>query len=144
MNTATTPTPVHLWIIGVVLLLWNAVGAFDYSATQLKLDFYMSNFSQEQLDYFYGFPVWMVAAWATAVWSAVLGAVALLARKQWAVGLFALTLIGLLISSIYNFGMSDGAKIMGQEGVIFTGVIWLVSVLQLIYSRAMTKRGVLR
>ena len=25
----------------------------------------MSQFSQEQLDYFYGFPAWAVAAWAT-------------------------------------------------------------------------------
>lgn len=139
----TTSTPAHLWIVGVLLLLWNGMGAFDYSATQLKLDFYMSNFSQEQLDFFYGFPAWVVAAWATAVWSATLGALALLLKKRWAIGLFALAIIGLLITSIHNFGMTDGAEIMGQEGVIFSGVIWLVSVLQLVYARAMAKRGVL-
>ncbi|MCP4895894.1 MAG: hypothetical protein GY906_02880, partial [bacterium] len=35
-------TPIHLWIVGVLALLWNAMGAFDYLATQLKLEFYMS------------------------------------------------------------------------------------------------------
>ena len=45
-------TPMHLWIVGVLALLWNFMGAFDYLATQLKLESYMSNFTQEQLDYF--------------------------------------------------------------------------------------------
>ena len=56
MNTRTK-TPVHLWIIGVLTLLWNMMGAFDYTATHMKLDFYMSQFSAEQLEYFYGFPL---------------------------------------------------------------------------------------
>jgi hypothetical protein len=42
MNTTTPPathqkTPLHLWIVAVLALLWNAVGAFDYVATQLRL-----------------------------------------------------------------------------------------------------------
>ena len=42
-------TPVHLWIVGVLALLWNLMGAFDYLATQLELEFYMSGFTEEQL-----------------------------------------------------------------------------------------------
>ena len=34
-------TPVHLWIIGVLALLWNMMGAFDYLATKLQLDFWV-------------------------------------------------------------------------------------------------------
>ena len=30
-------TPVHLWIVGILALLWNLMGAFDYLATQLEL-----------------------------------------------------------------------------------------------------------
>ncbi len=54
-------TPVHLWIVGVLALLWSLVGAFDYLASQLKLDAYMSQFSEEQLAYFYGFPAWAIS-----------------------------------------------------------------------------------
>ena len=53
-------TPVHLWIVGVLALLWNLMGAFDYLATQLQLESYMSQFTEEQLAYFYGFPSWAV------------------------------------------------------------------------------------
>jgi hypothetical protein len=38
-------TPVHLWVIGVVALLWSLVGAFDYLATQLRLEFYVGQFT---------------------------------------------------------------------------------------------------
>jgi hypothetical protein len=32
----------HLWIVGVPAFLWNFMGAFDYLATQLKLESYMT------------------------------------------------------------------------------------------------------
>ena len=86
MNSNNVKAPVHLWIVGILALLWNAVGAFDYLATKLRLDFYMSQFTPEQLDYFYGFPTWMVAAWAVAVWGALLGSLGLLVRKAWEIG----------------------------------------------------------
>ncbi|MEX0892485.1 MAG: hypothetical protein WEB88_09975 [Gemmatimonadota bacterium] len=69
--TATPRTPVHLWVIGALALLWNSVGAFDYLMTQTRNEGYMGQFSAEQLEYFYGFPTWVVAFWALAVWGGV-------------------------------------------------------------------------
>ncbi len=34
-----TRTPVHLWIVGVLALLWKGMGAFDDLATQMRPDF---------------------------------------------------------------------------------------------------------
>ena len=92
MNGQTAKAPLHLWIVGVLAVLWNAIGAFDYSATQLRLEAYMSAFTPEQLEYFYGFPAWTVAAWAIAVWGALLGSIALLLRKAWAVWAFGISI----------------------------------------------------
>ena len=75
---ARSKTPVHLWIVGVLALLWNGMGAFDYLATQLELDFYMSQFTPEQLEYFNSFPKLMTACWAFAIWGAVAGTIGLL------------------------------------------------------------------
>ncbi len=136
-------TPIHLWVVGVLALLWYLMAVFDYLATQMRWEFYMGEFTPEQLDYFYGFPSWMVAAWAFAVWAGLAGAIGLLLRRSWAVWAFLVSLIGLALSTLYNFGMSDGAEIMGQTGVIFTVVIWIVAILLLWYSRKQARSGVL-
>lgn len=143
-NNPAARAPVHLWIVGILAVLWNAMGAFDYLATQLRLEFYMSNFSAEQLDYFYGFPAWMDAAWAIAVWGGLLAALLLLARRRLALTMFAISLAGIIVSSIYSFGLSDGMEMMGTGGAIFSLVIVLISIALLLYAMAMSRRGVLR
>lgn len=137
------PTPWHLWVIGVLTLVWNAIGAFDYLATQLQLEDYMAAFTPEQLDYFYGFPAWLVAFWALAVWSALAGSLALLFRSRLAVALFLISLVAMIVTSIHNFVFTNGAEVMEQAGVIFSIVIAVVAVLLVLYSRAMAARHVL-
>ena len=136
-------TPVHLWIVGILAVLWDAGGAFDYTATQYRIESYMANFTPEQLEYFYAFPAWMDAAWAIGVWGSFLGSLALLLRRSWAVWLFGASILGLAASTVYNFVLSNGAEMMGEGGTIFTGVIWVIVLFLFFYSRAMAKRGVL-
>jgi hypothetical protein len=143
MNDNRLKTPWHLWVIGIIALLWNAVGAFDYLATKLHFEPYMANFSQEQLDYFYGFPAWAVACWAVGVWGALFGSVALLLRKSWAVWLFGASIFGMVGTTIYNFVLTDGAAMMGEGATTFTAVIWAIALFLYGYSAAMAKRRVL-
>ncbi len=51
-NPEVDRRPLHLWVIGVVALLWNAMDAFDYVMTQTKNEAYMSAFTLEQLSFF--------------------------------------------------------------------------------------------
>ena len=143
MNATPAKPPVHLWIVAIVSLLWNAVGAFDYAATQLRLESYMSQFTPEQLEYFYVFPAWMDAAWAVGVWASLLGSLGLLLRKAWAVWLFGAAILGLAVSTVYNFVLSEGLAVMGSGAAIFTVVIWVIELFLLFYALAMTRRKVL-
>lgn len=141
---AARRAPVHLWIVGILSLLWNAMGAFDYLASQLEAEFYLSQFTPEQLEYFNAIPSWAVAAWALGVWGALAGSVGLLLRRAWAMWAFAVSILGLLFSSIYSFVLSKGVEVMGGGAMIFNGVIWAVAIFLLLYSRAQVKAGVLR
>ncbi len=143
MNQTTTKTPIHLWIVGIIAVLWNSVGAFDYIATQYRLESYMSQFTPEQLEYFYGFPVWMDAAWAIAIWASVLGSLSLLLRKALAVWLFGISILGMAVSTVYNFVLTDGMAVMGSEGATFTAVIWVIALFLYFYAKAMAARKVL-
>ena len=143
ISAAPARAPRHLWIVGVVTLLWNGVGAFDYMMTQTKNEAYMSAFTPEQLDYFYGFPSWVVAAWALAEWGGVLGSLLLLFRKQLAVPVLLVSLLSMVATTIYNFVLTDGMAVMGGEGATFSAVIFVVALGLWLYARAMRGRGVL-
>jgi hypothetical protein len=106
------------------------------------MDFYMSQFTQEQLDYFYGAPAWLTAVWAIAVWGGLAAALGLLLRRRWAVWLFAASLLALAISTAYN-AASGGFAIMGPEAVYFTIVIWVLAIFFVWYAHRMSKAGVL-
>ncbi len=144
--TDAVKTPLHLWVVGIVSLLWNAFGAFDYVMTKLKDPGYMAAFTPEQQAYFYGFPLWANVGWALGVWGSVLGSVLLLARSRHAVTAFALSLVGLAISSVYQFGMHYGdlERMFGIFPMIFTAVIWVIVIALFLYARAQAAKGVLR
>jgi len=141
--TGRATAPKHLWFIGIVALLWNAMGAFDYVMTETRNEAYMSSFDQAQLDYFYGLPVWFVALWAIAVWGGLLGSILLLLRKGLAVLVFAVSFVAMVISTIYSMGFSGGTQFMGPKEYAFSLAIFVVALGLWIYARAMRTRGVL-
>ena len=140
MNTVTW----RYWTICIVALLWNAFGAMDYVMTQTRNEAYMSQFTPEQLDYFYNFPAWVSFTWAIGVWGAVLGSILLLLRKAWAVWAFVASLAGIVSTAIYNFVLSDGLEIMGVGIALgFTIAVFVIGIGLFMFSRAMQQRGVL-
>ena len=136
-------TPRHLWVVGILGLLWNLMGVFDYLMTETRNEAYMSRFTPEQLEFFYGFPTWMVACYALAVWGGLLGTVLLLLRRRFATPVLLVSWLSMIATAIHNFGLSNGAEIMGTQGVIFTVFIFLIAMGLFLYARAMAKRGVL-
>ena len=143
-DTPASKPPVHFWIVAVLAVLWNAGGVFDYLATQIPLESYMSAFSEEQLAYFNGLPTWAVACWALATHAALLASLAMLFRLRWAYHLFILSLVALLASSFHSLVLTNGAEIMGTAGVIFSIAIIAIAIFLVFYGRAMLQRGVLR
>ena len=144
-TTPSTKTPWHLWVVGVISLLWNATGCMDFTMTQMRNEAYMKAFTPEQLAFFYGFPLWVVAAWGIATWGGAVGSLLLLFRKRLAVHLFLASLLGMVLTTIHNFVLSDGLKVMkGAEALLFSVAILVIGVLLWVYARAMRPRGVLR
>ena len=35
-TNAERRTPVHLWIVGILALLWNGIGCYDYLMTRMR------------------------------------------------------------------------------------------------------------
>lgn len=138
-------TPKHFWVVAVVALAWNAFGAYDYLMTQTRNEAYMSGFTEAQLEFVYGLPAWVDAAWATGVWTAVLGSLLMLVRSRLAVWAFAVSLAALVVTSVRNYALEPGLEVMGGPATyVLTAAIFVVAIALIVYAFSMRARGVLR
>ncbi len=146
MTTMTTKTPWHLWLVGVVAVLFNAIGVFDFVMSMTQGASYMASagMTQAQIAHYLQMPVWMTAVWAIGVWGAILGSVLILLRNRLAVPVFAVSLSAFLVSLLYTYVLTDGGAIMGTTMAIVSAVITALLLFFLWYSRLMTRQGVLR
>lgn len=137
--------PWHLWAVGLLSLLWNSAGATDYTMTNTRNAAWLAAMTPEQMAWIDSFPFWATTAWALGVWGAVLGSILLLARSRWAVPAFAVSLAGLVGTTIYQYGVGGmPASLKTGGGMAFTAALWAVAVLLLWYAIRMRARGVLR
>lgn len=141
-------TPWHLWLVGVLSLLWNGFGAWDFIQTTTRGEAYMRamGFGDDMIAYYNAMPTWMYGPWILGVWGAVIGSILLLARRRWAVVAFALSFLGALISLIYG-KLIDPPPTPTPEMAAMAWMpylILLIAAFLLWYALAMAKRGVLR
>jgi hypothetical protein len=146
MTATTINTPWHLWLVGVIAVLFNAIGAFDHVMSMAQGASYMASagMTPAQIAHYREMPTWMMAAWAIGVWGAMLGSVLILLRNKRAFLAFAVSLAAFLASLIYTYALTDGGEIMGGQMAITSVVITALLLLFMWYSWLMRKRGVLR
>jgi hypothetical protein len=138
-------TPLHLWLVGAVAILWNAYGAYDYWMSQTARDAYFRTvgMSGPQIAYFHAMPAWMTGVWAVGVWGGVLGAVLLLLRSRHAAPVFGLSLAAFLVSVLYAFGVSGAGEVMTPRTMIMDAVIAAACLVFAAYAWRMRRVGVL-
>ena len=143
-TTAEARVPVHLWIVGVLALLWNAFGCYDYLMTNLENAAYLERFSADQIAYMHSLPAWLTAAWAIGVWGGLAGSLLLLIRSRYAVWALGLSCVGAIVGLGYQLMMTAMPASMkhGLMGIM-PWVIILITIFLLWYSWSMEKKGVL-
>ncbi len=142
----TIKTPWHLWLVGIVSLLWNAIGAYDYTMTNLRDQAYLDSmgYPAEGIAYLEAFPVWAHSGWALGVWGAIIGSVLLLLRNRFAILAFGLSLIGIALTSLYEAMTELPPELAAVQPAWFPIVLWSIAVFLLIYAISMRQKGVLR
>ena len=143
-------TPVHLWIVGVLGLIWNAIGCYDYLMTRQRNTDYLASMMPNVdpnavLAWIDGFPVWAQFGWGLGVWGGLAGSILLLLRSQWAMWALGLSLAGAILGLGYQIVAAP--PVPGMEGPMsemMPYVIILIAAALFLYSRAMRQKGVLR
>lgn len=145
-TTLATKSPWHLWVVGVVAVLWNTVGVLDFTMTQGNSEAWLKDFTPEQRAYIFSFPLWAVIAWGAGVYGGFLGSILLLFRSRWAVAVFRVSIAGAIVTTIYSHLINNGNRVMGggPGPMIFSAVIVAIALLLWYYACVMARRGVLR
>jgi len=142
--TAAGKAPAHLWIVGVLSLVWDGFGAVDYMLSELRNPWYMSQFPPEIGELLDSFPAWATGAWAIGVWASLAGAVLLLLRSRHAVLAFVISFVGAAVSFVFQSQLEMPAALDTTAYKVMPIVVLAVIVAQWWYARIQTKAGVLR
>jgi len=139
-------TPIHVWLVGVLSLLWNGGGAYDYLMMQTKNAGYLEMLSDAQMAFMQGVPMWFDIGWAFGVWGSILGSILILLRSRFALHAFGLSLLGMLTTSVYSLLIASPSMmdIAGSGALMFSLLIVFVLLVLIVYTRLMARRGVLR
>lgn len=138
MTDVSAKAPWHLWAVGVLSLLWNAMGCYIYTMTMMRDPAMMAQTPPEVRALLDTSPVWADAGWALGVWGALLGSILLLLRRGLAVWAFVISIVGLALTAIYEASVSFPMNV--PQAVM----IWAIALFLLWYAWTMRKRGVLR
>lgn len=134
-------TPSHLWLVGLLTLVFNTMGIISYLITKLGMLAEMG-LTPSQIAFMESYPAWVSAFWALGVWGAFAGSVLILLRSKWAVAAVMVALAGLAAVTFYHYAMIEMPADMQSPGLDLA--IWVVTLFLLVYARRMTAAGVLR
>ena len=142
--TKTPGRPWHLWLIGIVGLLWCLMGVISFMLAQMNVEAVMSRYPPQQREYFESFPLWAVAFWAIGVFGGVIGCLLLLLKNRLAFHLLLASLIGAIVSNLGGLFLLGGMEVMRETGGLgFTAVPIIIGAFLAVYAGAMSKKGVL-
>jgi len=132
--------PAHLWVVGLVSLLWNVWGAYIALSAQSGT---LPNLRAEDQAYFASQPLWFVIVADSALVAGIAGAIALLLLHRSAVWLYAAEVAILILANAYDLAAGTSPMLSNPTSVGGSGFLLAILALQAWYAVRMHKRGVL-
>ena len=141
MTDTNGKAPWHLWLIGIIAVLFNFIGVFDFVMAMTRGAKYMASagMTPEQIAHYEQMPAWMTAVWAIGVFGAFLASILLLMRSRAAFPLFVVSLAAFLVSLLYTYVLTDGGAVMGTAMAVTGVVIAVLLAFFAWYSRRMAR-----
>ncbi len=131
----------NFWIVGGAALVWNLIGLLFYYQDVTTTPGDLEQATQELRDLLLGRPKWATSAYAIAVTSGVLGCLLMLFRKAWAVPVFTLSLLGVIVQDFHAFVLANAYEIIGPVWSTVSLAILVIAALLVWYSRQARARG---
>jgi hypothetical protein len=145
-GTPAALAPWHLWLVGVLWLVYSAMSCYSHAMTLTENASYFraTGVTPEIAAYFAAVPAWYVVTWTIGAWGGLLAAVGLLVRKSWAVWSFAVSQLAMAANSVWTLVNPDAYEVFGNVGWIWALTTIALCAFLVFYSMAMKRRCILR
>ncbi|WP_290627345.1 hypothetical protein [Altibacter sp.] len=142
----TTPTKPNtgFWIIAIIALIWNCMGVFQFLSMSLMKEELQQAMTVEQIALVDSLPSWYTAVFATAVFGGLLGSLFLLIRKRWAIPMFLISLVAVLVQMLYWLLATAAMDVYGTGAVVMPLLVIIVAIFLYYYSKGAAQKGWLR
>lgn len=144
MNESTAGKAARsFWIVSGVALLWNLMGVAAYLAhVSLTAEDFAAMPEAERLLYTDA-PAWVTGAYAIAVFAGLLGCLGLLLRKAWAMPVFVVSLVAVVLQFGYALLVQDTIAVMGASIVVMPILVILIAAYLVWFAQRHRQAGVL-
>lgn len=133
--------PKSFWWVSGALLLWNIAGIMSYVDAVTMSAETLAAMDPAERAIFENTPAWATSAYAIAVNGGALACLFLLFRKAWAVPVFIVSLIAVVVQFFHVFVLTDLLQIRGGTSVIFPLVITFIGAYEVWYARDAQAKG---
>lgn len=133
--------PTWFYIVAVFALLWNLAGLLAVVADLRLSAADIAALPSEQQALHAARPLWSVVGSVVAVVAGTLACLLLLLRKHWAVALFGLSLVGVVVQDLGIFGVAGAAKTGDVTPLVLQSLVLVIAVALLVLARRARANG---
>lgn len=145
MQTHSGPArPRAFWWVAVLALAWNLIGLAMFGMQVTMDEAQLAALSEADRQVYLATPLWVEVAFGFAVIGGVLGALGLLLRRRWAVSMFAISLLALLVQFAGAYLATPAWQAYGAAGLAMPALLLVVALALLAYARRAAAGGWLR
>ena len=130
-----TKAPKWFMVVAVIAFIWNLMGVMAYIMQVTMSPEVLSQMPEAERLMYENIPAWVTSAFAIAVFGGILGSLALILRKGWAVSLLMISLIAVLVQMYYSFFMTEFVTIGSTSDIIMSILVIIIAILLVIVSR---------
>ena len=143
-SSCKTSPPVWFWVISVVALLWYLMDTSAFFMRVFMTDDAIKAMPENQQHLFQNIPLWVNIVFACEVFGGTLGCIALLLRKNWALPLFVISILGVLAQTSNIWFLTDAISAMGAPAIVMPLVAIIIGAAMIVLAKSAISKGWLR
>lgn len=140
-NEEKKPVPTWFWVIASLALLWFLMDMSAFFMRTFMLEEMLKDMSDQQQSLYMNMPSWITIVFAAEVFGGVLASICLLLKKRFALFLYCISIVGVLLQTCYVYFLSEAVKVMGMSAIIMPIVAMLVGACMIVFTRSAISRS---